>query len=310
MSSTPREPEPKMGIGYRIPSLSAIAGSLVLTAYSALTSWNQTHDPAGVIAAVGASLMLMLAVHFCVHHRRWSVRVLAVVAGILGIGAAVISGMLIKQRVATNQVAQVQSVKDANVPRKQAELALASAEAELTSAAADAKAECRKPRNATACRSATKREVDARNRVAGAREDVARAGAHATEAHADPVVASMLPVLLPWWVEASAPVLASLCAATWQAPAPDRRANGTSAPRVPTAPDGTGPPAPAPRARKRKAKGANGTTGTKRGTNSRAYILERLERIGRHDLVRAVRAREMSAKAAADAGFRSLKLIA
>jgi hypothetical protein len=275
-----------MRILYYPAPCAAIAISGVLTWYSCSTSWNLTHDPVGPIAAISASIGLMLAVFTFTHHRSWSVRCLGIVVGIVGMTAAVISGALVKQRVATSQASQVQVLKDANVPRKQAELALASAESELKAASLDARAECRKPKNKTACSSAANREIDARKRVTESRVKVGAAGAHASEEHAAPEVAALLPTVLPIWVELSAPIFAALGIAIWPAPEPGTRATVTvpyvpTAPvaRVPSAPTGTVPWGQAPRARKRKGKGANGTV--KRGSNSKAYIFGRLERAGR-----------------------------
>jgi hypothetical protein len=284
----------------------AIASCAALAWYSAKLAWDHTHQLYGPFAAVGAVILLVLS-HHCFRDRQFGY---GLVLGILGLTAAAISCGVVSMRVADDGRGQVQALKDANLPRKQAELTLAKADAEVTKAAAFTRSECAKPRMVTACKSARGLEAAARARATEARISVSKAGAPVTEAHAMPVVAAVLPYAFPIWTELAAAALGAF----GFAPAPRANVTVPSVPMapaapMPSAPGGTLPLAPAPRAKRRTGKRANGTA-KKRGTNSRAYILERLERIGRHDLARAVRAKEISAKAAADEGFRKLRLVA
>jgi 4-amino-4-deoxy-L-arabinose transferase-like glycosyltransferase len=97
---------------------------------------------------------------------------------------------------------------------------------------------------------------------------------------------------------------AKFVAAWTAAPSPEVDFGGIDVALALKGSNGTVPPsaapAPAPVARAK---------GTKRGSNSRAYILDRLDREGKHRLARAVRAGDMSASmAAVKAGFRKQKL--
>jgi hypothetical protein len=286
-----------MRILYYAAACAAIALSCVLTTYSSLTSWYLTHDPVGPIAAISASIGLMLAVFTFTHHRGWPVRFLGIVVGIVGMTAAVISGGLVKQRVATSLASQVQSVKDTNVPRKQATLALASAESELKTAVADARAECRKPRNKTACGSAAKRETDARKRVTEARAKVGSVGAHASEEHAAPEAAAFLPIALPIWVELAAPIFAALGIAIWPqgvSPVPTPLATEQRN-HKPVAPATAAQPKSATRSQPRSQPSPQPKKGSGRKPRkgTREYWWGRLVR-SRPDLAARVRAGEMS----------------
>jgi hypothetical protein len=315
--------EPKMWILYAIIGISATAYSLWLTGYSA--ALNLEHYQ-GMLRYIGPSASIGACLALCYAEIGWRAgKVKALVIGAVGLVALVASGVVIMDRVASTQQASIQAARDSNLPKVQAERALEDAKAELK-AASDQVNLARKDGRCRQCPALTRTESEARARVDAARAKVVTAGAMA---EVDPGAATIstvfgispelyrrsLPLLLPAWLEIAAPVFGlfgvHMLMAAFGRPVPV--ADGTMAPRasrVPAAPHGTAPSAPARRARKRKAKGANGATGTKRGTNSRAYILERLERIGRHDLARAVLAKEMSAAAAADAGFRNLKVVA
>jgi hypothetical protein len=209
----------------------------------------------------------------------------------------------------------VQGTRDANHPRVEAQRALNDARAELQAAADEAKAECQTGRGKR-CTELERRESAARQRVADARAKVISAGAQADEDPAAVLFGAWaetyrvaLPLALPMWLEIASPVLLAYGFAPLPRNAPAPVAHRATC--VPMAPDGTVPTAPAPRARGRKKKGANGTA--KRGTNSRAYILDRLDRGGHDVLACAVRAGDMSASmAAVKAGFRKqhLKIVA
>jgi hypothetical protein len=268
----------------------AIVLACVLTGYGAWLSWCHFQSPLGPLVAISAAVLLVIAEHAWRHSRRR-----ALLLGFLGVVAAVISAIVVVDRVTATDQARVQTTRDANHPRAQAERALADAKAEAKQAAADAKAECMTGRGKR-CTELERREAAARQRVADARAKVVGAGARADE---DPAAAlfgawaslyrRLLPLALPTWLEIASPVLM----AYGLSPLP-RNSVATLVAK--------------PKRRNRRNRTRNATP--KRGT--RAYWLQRLQR-DRPDLATLVRNGQMSVNmAAVKAGFRKspVKLVA
>ena len=187
----------------------AIALGLALTGYSAWASWSHAHDILGPLAAVSAAILLA----FCERAWRDCQFVRFGMLGILGIAAAVISGSIVLERVSHSQEARQHTARSANLPRQDAQGALAKAEKALVKAEAEAGAECASGRKSR-CAALEAREEAARQRVAEARTKLVGLGAQAT---VDPAAAMLggwgetfrLATLLglPLWLELAAPAV-------------------------------------------------------------------------------------------------------
>jgi hypothetical protein len=136
-----------------------------------------------------------------------------ILLGVLGITAAVISGTVVLERVSQRQEARLQASRTDNLPRQEAEKALADAKKSLAEAETEARDECRSGRKLR-CEATELREKAARDRVAEARSKLVSLGATSVE---NPV-ASVLgrwtelyhrapPLALPIWLELAAPVV-------------------------------------------------------------------------------------------------------
>jgi hypothetical protein len=198
----------------------AVALGLALTAYSAWASWSHFHDPLGPLAAVAAAAMLALSEHSW----RDRQRLRALVLGVLGLAAAVVSGSVVLERVSHTQEARLHSARSDNLPRVEARKALAEARQVLEKAEAASRAECASGRGPR-CGALEKREDAARQRVADARTRLTGLGAQTAENPAAAMLGSwaatfQLAMLLglPVWLELAAPVVL----AYGFAPAPPR----------------------------------------------------------------------------------------
>jgi len=230
----------------------AVALGLALTAYSAWASWSHFHDPLGPLAAVAAAAMLALAEHSW----RDRQRLRALVLGILGLAAAVISGSVVLERVSHTQEARQHSARSDNLPRVEAQKALAEARQALEKAEAASKAECASGRGPR-CGALEKREDAARQRVADARAKLTGLGAQTAENPAAAMLGSwaqtfQLAMLLglPVWLELAAPVVLAYGFAP-APPEPERkpkakRRKKKRQPRKPPGPPAAKRPAAAP----------------------------------------------------------------
>jgi hypothetical protein len=259
----------------------AIVLACVLTGYGAWLSWCHFHSPLGPLVAISAAALLVIAEHAWHRSKRR-----ALLLGFLGVAAAVISGTVVVDRVTATDAARVQSTKNANHPKTEAQRALDDAKAELQAAATEAKAECLTG-DGKRCKALKAREESARARVATARAAVVAAGAQADEDPASALFGAWaetyhiaLPLALPIWLEIASPILMAYGLSPLQREAPERlQRKPTCKPR-------------------RKPQAASHKHGT------RAYWLARLDR-DRPDLARLVRAGTISANMAAiRAGWR------
>jgi hypothetical protein len=196
-------------IFYYLRRLAAIALGLCLTGYSAWASWSHGHDLIGPLAAVSAAGMLTLC-EYAARDRRW---VHFGALGVLGLAAACLSGSIVLERVSHSQEARFGAAKSANLPRQQAQKALAEAQKALTKAEAEASAECSSGRKGR-CLSLEVRETAARQRVASARSELVALGAEvavnpaATALGEWATTMQMASLLgLPLWLELAAPVV-------------------------------------------------------------------------------------------------------
>jgi hypothetical protein len=194
---------------YLFRRLVAIALGLALTGYSAWASWSHAHDLIGPLAAISAAGMLIFA-EYAARDRNW---LHFSALGLLGIAAAAISGSIVIERVSHSQEARAHSARSANLPRQEAQKALAEAQQALKTASAEASAACSSGRGPV-CKGLEVREEAARQRVATERSKLVGLGA---ETAIDPVAGTLgahaetlrLGVLLglPLWLELAAPVV-------------------------------------------------------------------------------------------------------
>lgn len=117
----------------------AIALGGTLTGYSAWCSWHHSQDVLGPLAAISAAVLLALCEH--AWHDRQAIRLLLL--GGLGIAAAVFSGSVVLERIAHSQAARLSAARTDNLPKVEAQKALAEAQTALKTAEAEASAECR-----------------------------------------------------------------------------------------------------------------------------------------------------------------------
>ena len=187
----------------------AIALGLALTGYSAWASWSHHHDLIGPLAAISAAALLA----FCEYAWRDRRYVHFGVLGILGIVAAIISGSVVLERVSHSQEARTHAAKSSNLPRQEAQKALATAQKALEKAEAEASAECASGRKSR-CAALEVREEAARKRVAEARSKLVGLGAETAAnptasvlgAHAETFQLATL-LGLPLWLELAAPAV-------------------------------------------------------------------------------------------------------
>ena len=192
----------------------AILLGLALTGYSAWASWHHSHDVIGPLAAVSAAVLLALAEYTWHDRQFWRTGALAV----LGLAAAVLSGSVVLDRVATTNEARIHKTRSANLPRVEARKALETAEARLARIEADQSAETKDGGCGRVCKGLKKDAEAARQRVAEARTKLVALGAHTAENPAAQVIASLLgvsplayqlftPLALPLWLELAAPAV-------------------------------------------------------------------------------------------------------
>ena len=192
----------------------AILLGLALTGYSAWASWHHSHDVIGPLAAVSAAVLLALAEY--AWHDRQKLRV--VLLGLLGLAAAVLSGSVVLDRVATTNEARLHKTRSENLPRVEARKALETAEARLAAAEAAVLAETRDGGCGNVCRGFKKVAEAASIQVAEARTKLVALGAHTAEAPAAQIIASVFgvtplayqlftPLALPLWLELAAPAV-------------------------------------------------------------------------------------------------------
>jgi hypothetical protein len=193
-----------------------VAASLVgagLVGLSGWFTWEHSHDVTAPIAAiVGAGMF-----HFgenAWRARRW---LTALLLGALGLLAVLISLLAVIDRTSSRYDAANQSRASENVPRDQAQKALAREEKALEKAEADASAKCRSG-DGLKCKSLKLLATEARERLAKARTEFTKLGARTAEDPAARRIAAVLgvseaqvgmmqPLLLPVWLELSGLVL-------------------------------------------------------------------------------------------------------
>jgi hypothetical protein len=194
---------------YLFRRLVAIALGLVLTGYSAWASWSHSHDLIGPLAAISAAGLLALC-EYAWRDRRF---VHFGLLGLLGLAAAAISGSIVLERVSHAQEAQTHKARSANLPRQEAQKALAEAQQTLKTAEAATSAACSSGRGPL-CKGAEVREEAARQRVATERSKLTGLGAETAidpaagmlGAHADTLKLATL-LGLPLWLELAAPAV-------------------------------------------------------------------------------------------------------
>jgi hypothetical protein len=274
----------------------AIAFGMVLTVYSCFLSWEHFGTLLGPLASVGAAIFLVLAPH----GRRYALALWG-----LGILAMAISAAVVTDRVTATDAARMQATMDANHPKVVAERALSDAKAELQAAANEAKAECLTGRGKR-CRQLEILETAARQRVADARAKMASAGAQAPVDPARNIFGVWaeyyrvaLPLALPLWLEAAAPVLVAFgFAPSGRNVASNVKSNAGS---------NVAEQREKQRGQQREKQRPTATPGRRKKATARrgrSYWLARLDR-DRPDLARLVRAGELSATGAAvRAGWR------
>jgi hypothetical protein len=163
--------------------------------------------------------------------------------------AATISGAVVLQRNAHTQAERAQTVASSNLPKAEAQKALAKAEKELDEARAEASSECRSGRGRR-CSALEQREAEARQRVTKARSELVNLGAEAAE---KPITAVMggwavhfdraMAVAPALWLEVAAPALLAFGFAPWSHKRPETRKKAKQrqvkrAPRKPAKQDG------------------------------------------------------------------------
>jgi hypothetical protein len=179
-----------------------------LTGYGAWLSYNHFGSILGPLVAISAAALLVLSEH------SWrKARARAIALGVLGVVAAVLSGLVVADRIAAGQEARAQTTRDANLPRVAAEKALQDEKVALKLATEAAQAECASGRKAR-CLSLEEREEAARKRVSEAQAALVKLGAVATEDHIAVLFGAWagfyrvaLPLALPAWAEIAAPLL-------------------------------------------------------------------------------------------------------
>jgi hypothetical protein len=199
----------------------------------------------GPLAAISAAVLLA----FTEYAWRDRQRFMAAALLALGLTAAAISGSIVLDRVSHTQEARDHKVRSANLPRQEAQKALAEAQQDLDKASAEARDACRSGRGPR-CTATEQRETAARQRVAEARSKLVGLGAETVVdpaggilgAHADTLRLAML-LGLPLWLELAAPVVLAygFAPAPRKEPPPRlkrrRRGKPTRAPK-PVAPSG------------------------------------------------------------------------
>jgi hypothetical protein len=194
---------------YLFRRLVAIALGLALTGYSAWSSWTHQGDLIGPLAAISAAVLLA----FCEYAWRDRRLVHFGLLGLLGLVAAAISGMIVLERVSHTQEARSHTARSANLPRQEAQKALAEAQQALNKATAEASDAC-SDGVGPSCTATSKRETDARKLVSEARSKLVGLGAETVVdptagvlgAHAETLRLATL-LGLPMWLELAAPAV-------------------------------------------------------------------------------------------------------
>lgn len=189
-----------------------LAASLIgagLVGLSGYLTWEHSHDfTAPIAAVVGAGMF-----HFgesAWRARRWLTGTLL---GLLGLLAVAISLAAVIDRSSSRYDAAHQSRASENLPRVAAQKAETEAKEALAKAEAAASAECLSG-NGPRCTGLEKRAAEARERLKGARAELAKLGAQTAEDPAARRIAGVLgvseaqiamvqPLLLPIWLELS-----------------------------------------------------------------------------------------------------------
>src|SRR5262245_56790620 len=197
---------------YYLRRCAAILLGVALTGYSAWASWSHHHDLIGPLAALSAAALLVFA-EYAARDRHW---LHLGALGILGVAAAIISGGIVLDRVASTNAARTQEAGSANLPRLEARKALDEAKETLKDAEAAVQAETKKGGCKAVCEGLKKDADAARKRVEEARGKRVGLGAETAEnpaakmlgAHAETFQMATL-LGLPLWLElAAAAVLA------------------------------------------------------------------------------------------------------
>jgi hypothetical protein len=294
---------------YAATRVAAIVLGLVMTSYSAVLSFEHFHTILGPLVSISAAVLLVLAAY----PRRY-----ARALWVSGMVAALMSAVVVLDRVTATDAARLQVTKDTNHARLQPVQALQDAKDALAKAESEAKAECLTGRKRR-CLELEDREAKARERVETARGKVAAAGSTMAENTVAERFGSwaaahnmVLPIALPVWLEVTAPLLiaygfAPLPRSTPATPSPEPAPEHRPEPRPVRKPEPEPEVEPEPDAEPaRKRRGRKASYGT------RAYWLQRLDQV-RPDLAKQVRAGKLSAnKAALMSGLRkqALKVVA
>jgi hypothetical protein len=196
-------------LAYLFRRVVAIALGLALTAYSAWASWTHQGDLIGPLAALSAAVLLAFC-EYAWRDRRW---VHFGLLGLLGLAAAAISGSIVLERISHSQEVRSHTARSANLPRQEAQKALAEAQQALKAAEAEASDACGSGRGPV-CKGLEQRETAARQRVAEARSKLVGLGAETVVDPAGGILGAhaetfRLVVLLglPLWLELAAPVV-------------------------------------------------------------------------------------------------------
>jgi hypothetical protein len=218
----------------------AIALGGTLTGYSAWCSWTHSHDVLGPLAAVAAAVLLAL----CEHAWRDRQVIRLGLFGVLGIAAAVFSGSVVLERIAHSQAARLSASRTDNLPKVEAQKALAEAKEALKTAEAEASAQC-STGEGPRCKALSKREAEARSRVNAERAKLVSLGALSVETPVASILGEwtqtyhrVMPLALPLWLELAAPIVLAYGFAPGRRKAPEpksreKRRQKKRAPRKP-----------------------------------------------------------------------------
>jgi hypothetical protein len=224
----------------------AIALGLALTGYSAWASWTLTHMMSSGPLQRSPQPCCSLCVSTHGTDRQW---VRFGMLGMLGAAAAVFSGSMVLERVASTSEARNHQARSANLPRAEARKALDEAR-DLKTAEAAVRDETKKGGCKAVCEGLKKEADAARQRVDRARAELVALGATSAENPAATLLGPYAEMFqtatllgLPIWIELAAPVVlaAGFAPGRRKAPAPQpkpKQRKEKRAPRRPAAQDG------------------------------------------------------------------------